>query len=165
MEGNNQQRKNNVRYTIEQYDTHGYLKAPTWLWLGWLFLARAWIVFVVAGVSRDSGSQILSFVYPGNAALYIGLVAGVPGIALMWLISLRHPERRWINALFRTGRWLTLLTASVQFIQTGYHVYLQHGAFHWANALTLLILLWLVLYVYRSRSVRDCFLSPLMAKP
>lgn len=152
-----------MRYALEQYDVHGYLKAPLWLWLGWLFLARAWIVFVVAGVSRDSGTPILSFIYPGHSALYIGLAVGVPGIALMWLISLRHPQRPKINALFRTGRWLTLLTTLAQFLQTGYHVYLQQGAFHWANAFTLLILLWFMLYVCRSRTVRDCFLSPLMA--
>lgn len=153
-----------MRYAIEQYDTHGYLKAPVWLWLGWLFLARAWIVFVIAGVSRDSGTQILSLIYPGNQTLYLGMAAGVPSVVLMWLIGLRHPKRRKVNVLFGAGRWLTLLTAATQFVQTGYHVYLQHGAFYWTNALTLLILFWFSLYVYYSRGVRDCFRSPLMPR-
>ncbi len=152
-----------VRYAIEQYDTHGYLKAPVWLWLGWIFLARAWLVFVMAGVSRSSGSDILAWVYPNSATLYLGLLSGLPGLALMWLIGLRHQQRTKINALVRNGRWLTILTVLVQSIQVGYHTYLQHGIFHWANALTLLILLWLVLYLLRSRRVKDCFCEPIDA--
>ncbi|EKO3593173.1 DUF2919 family protein, partial [Vibrio metschnikovii] len=65
-----------MRYPIEHYDRYGYLNASLWLWLGWLFLARAWVVFVVAGVSREHGSTILSFVYPDHDMLYLGLMTG-----------------------------------------------------------------------------------------
>ena len=152
-----------MRYAIEQYDKHGYLKAPIWLWLGWAFLARAWVVFVVAGVSRTSGADILAWVYPSTARLYLGLLSGLPGLVLMWLIGLRDPQRPIINTLAGSGRWITLLTLLLQSAQAGSHSYLQHGSFHWANALTLLILLWLVLYLLRSRRVKDCFSDPMGA--
>lgn len=149
--------KFSVRYAIESYDKHGFLKAPKWLWLGWLFLAKAWIVFVVAGASRESGSKILSIVYPDHSMLYLGLAMGVPSILLMWLFGLRSPDREWVNTIVAWGRPLTLLTAIAQFVQTMYHVYLSHGAFTWANGVILLLLLWFMLYIGNSRSVKDSF--------
>jgi len=151
-----------VRYPIERYDSNGFLKAPLWLWLGWLFLSKAWIVFVVAGASRGSGPEILGIIYPDHSMLYLGLALGLPSIILMWLFGLRHPDRHWLTALIRWGREVTLFTALVQFVQTGYHVYLLHGSFSWMTALTLLALMWFALYVYKSRSVRDCFQVPVL---
>lgn len=149
-----------MRYAIEQYDKHGFLKAPKFLWLGWLFMAKAWVVFVVAGASRDSGSKILSIVYPDHSMLYLGLAMGIPSIALMWMISLRSPERSWINRVVSLGRSVTILTACAQLAQSLYHVYLTHGAFSWTNGAVMLLLLWFILYVAKSRSVRDCFYNP-----
>ncbi len=149
-----------MRYAIEQYDNNGFLKAPIWLWLGWIFLAKAWVVFVVAGASRESGSQILTIVYPDHTMLYLGLIMGVPSIVLMWLISLRNPQRRWVNKLVSWGKGLTLVTALAQLGQTLYHVHLQLGAFSWANAATLVILSWFVLYLSKSKTVRDCLVTP-----
>ncbi|MFM2589212.1 DUF2919 domain-containing protein [Vibrio sp. TBV020] len=151
-----------MRYAIEQYDKHGFLKAPKLLWFSWLFLAKAWIVFVVAGASRESGSKILSIVYPDHTMLYLGLAMGIPSIVLMWLVNLRSPERRWINRIVTWGRSVTLVTATLQLSQTLYHVYLVHGAFSWTNGSVMLLLLWLILYIGKSRSVRDCFKNPPM---
>lgn len=146
-----------MRYSFEHYDTHGYLKASLWLWLGWLFLARAWVVLVLAGVSREHGPTILSLIYPDTQMLYVGLVAGLPSMILMWLIHLRHIKRWYVWLWVAWGRTLTLLTLVIQGGQTLYHIYLQHGVFQWANALTLLILLWFFLYLARSQRVKDCF--------
>ncbi|KAB1455025.1 DUF2919 domain-containing protein [Vibrio panuliri] len=144
-------------YSIEQYDKNGNLHAPKWLWLGWMLLAKAWVVFIVAGVSRDSGNTILSYVYPDHNMLYLGLVMGLPSIALMWLISLRSPERRWAGKLVSWGKPITLLTTLSQLTQSLYHVYLQAGEFSWANGVIMLVLLWFAIYVHRSKTVRDCF--------
>jgi len=111
----------------------------------------------MAGASRERGPEILGMIYPDHSMLYLGLVMGVPGILMMWMVGLRHPDRKWALIFTRWGREITLLTTIAQFSQTVYHVYLQHGSFSWVTALTLLILLWLSLYVYNSRSVKDCF--------
>lgn len=146
-----------MRYAIEQYDKHGFLKAPKLVWLAWLFLAKAWVVFVVAGASRDSGSKILQIVYPDHTMLYLGLAMGIPSILLMWMVSLRSPERSWLNKIVTYGRGITLGTATAQLSQTLYHIYLVHGAFSWANGAVMLLLLWLIIYFVKSRSVKDCF--------
>lgn len=146
-----------MRYALEQYDKHGFLKAPKLVWLAWLFLAKAWVVFVVAGASRESGSEILSIVYPDHSMLYLGLAMGIPSIVLMWMVSLRSPERTWINKIVAHGRSITLVTAFAQMSQTFYHVYLTHGAFSWTNGAIMLLLLWLIIYFVQSRSVKDSF--------
>jgi hypothetical protein len=152
-----------VRYSIEQYDKHGFLNAPGWLWLGWLFLAKAWIIFIMAGVSREAGGKILEFIYPVRETLYIGLGAGGPVILLMWLFGLRHPDRQWLVRLLRYGKHITALTTLFQLWLVGYQIYLDRGNFSWPNALTLVGLLWLLIFVLKSRRVQDCFRSPLLS--
>ncbi len=123
-------------------------------------MAKAWVVFIVAGASRESGSKILNIVYPDHSMLYLGLAMGVPSIMLMWLISLRSSERKWVNWIVKWGKGITLLTVLLQFSQGVYHVYLEQGAFSWANGVTMLVLLWFGLYTYQSRSVKDTFKNP-----
>ena len=151
-----------MRYPIESYDKHGYLKAPVWLWLGWLFLAKAWVVFVVAGVSRESGAKLLEIIYPDHTTLYIGLVAGIPVMLFSWLIGLRSPERVLICRVIEYGKPVSVVTILGQLALVGYQIYLSRGAFSWSNALTLVGLLWFLLFVMKSRRVRDCFHSPLI---
>ncbi|MDV7105083.1 DUF2919 domain-containing protein [Vibrio sp. TH_r3] len=151
-----------MRYTIEEYNSDGFLKAPIWLWLGWLLLAKAWIVFVVAGASRNVGATLLEIIYPVHSTLYIGLVAGFPAITFMWLLGLRKTERKLICRLLTHGKSCTIFTVCIQLILVSYQIYLDDIQFNWPNAITLVSLLWLLIYVVKSRRVRDCFRSPLL---
>lgn len=146
-----------MRYSLEQYDKHGFLKAPILLWLGWLFLAKALVVFVVAGASRESGTKILEIVYPDHQMFYVGIALSLPSVLLMWLFGLRSPERPRINFIVSWGRWFTLVAVLSQFAHTVYLVYLDNGWFHWSHGVTLMLLLWLFIYIVKSDTVRDCF--------
>ncbi|WP_375753139.1 DUF2919 domain-containing protein [Vibrio sp. HN007] len=151
-----------MRYPIEQYDKNGFLNAPVWLKLGWLFLAKAWVVFIMAGASREKGVEILEWIYPVPATLNIGLAVGAPAIVLFWLLGLRHQDRKWVVGIFSYGRIITLLTILAQLGLVVYQIYLEKGAFSWPNALTLVGLLWLLLFVQKSKRVRDCFHAPVL---
>ncbi|MCG9631183.1 DUF2919 domain-containing protein [Vibrio fortis] len=148
-----------MRYSLEQYDKHGFLKAPILLWLGWLFLAKALVVFVVAGASRESGAKILEIVYPDHQMFYVGIALSVPSVLLMWLFGLRSPERPYINTIVSWGRWVTFFAVLSQFAHTVYLVYLDHGVFHWLHGVTLMLLLWFLIYLIKSNTVRDCFIA------
>ncbi|NVC93657.1 DUF2919 domain-containing protein [Vibrio natriegens] len=149
-----------MRYAFDQYDAHGFLKAPIFVWIGWMFLARSWVVFAMAGVSRESGSKLLSIVYPDSSTLYLGLLASVPSLLLMWLMGLRQPERSRVNKVMSYGREVTLIVCSIQLAQTMYHVYLERGVFNWANALTITLITWFMIYLLNGRWVKDCFNVP-----
>ncbi|WP_104402066.1 DUF2919 domain-containing protein [Vibrio penaeicida] len=145
-----------MRYPIEDYDKHGYLKAPIWLWLGWIFLAKAWVVFVVAGVSRESGSKLLEIIYPVKDTLYLGLAIGLPSILLMWLIGFRNPDRTWINRFISWGRGLTLLLIGGHFGLVIYQITLDNGVFSWSHSITAVLLVWFFLFVWKSRRLKEC---------
>ncbi len=149
-----------MRYAFDQYDAHGFLKAPILVWMGWMFLARSWVVFAMAGVSRESGSKLLAIVYPDSGTLYLGLLMGIPSLLLIWLMGLRQPERKRVNQIMYYGREVTLILCGIQLTQTMYHVYLEHGVFNWANALTITLLSWFMIYFLNGRWVRDCFNVP-----
>ncbi|MGV2989012.1 DUF2919 domain-containing protein [Vibrio sp. E150_011] len=154
-----------MRYALERYDKDGFLKAPVWLWLGWLFLTRAWVVFIVAGASRNDGVTILEYVYPDQKMLYLGLAMGLPIVVSMWLIGLRKPETKKINRMVNYCKPITLIVVIGQLIQTIYLVNLQHWGFSWANAITLVLLLWFAIYLANSRSVVDCLAIPVDIRP
>ncbi|WP_070962838.1 DUF2919 domain-containing protein [Vibrio sonorensis] len=149
-----------MRYSIDQYDKNGFLKAPIWLWLGWMLLAKDWVIFIIAGVSREHGSKLLTMLYPTYDLLYFGIAMGVPSVALMWSISLRQPDRKWLNYVVSWGKPVTLLVAILQLTHGIYNVVLSHGQFHWLNSVTLLLLGWFILYVCKSKTVRTCFQIP-----
>ncbi|WED22519.1 DUF2919 domain-containing protein [Vibrio sp. JC009] len=151
-----------MQYSIEQYDKHGFLQVPVWLSLSWFFLAKAWVVFIMAGVSRDAGVKVLEVIYPVTSTLYIGLIVGAPVLILFWLLGLRHPDRKWVLKVIHYGRALTISVTLAQIGLSAYQVYLDGGRFSWANALSLLMLFWILIFVMRSRRVRDCFRSPLL---
>ncbi len=145
-----------MRYGFEQYNQHGYLKTPILLWLGWLFLTRAWVVFVVAGASRQEGSNILQWVYPDHQMLYIGLGMGLPIVISMWLIGLRKPEYSLLDKVVKHFRAVTLFVILGQTAHTLYIVKQQYWQFTWTNALTLVLLTWFCIYLVNSRYVLDC---------
>ncbi|MGR5284786.1 DUF2919 domain-containing protein [Vibrio maritimus] len=149
-----------MRYALEQYDQHGLLKPPVWLWLGWAFLIRAWVVFVVAGASRQEGSNILQYVYPNHTMLYIGLAMGLPIVIGMWLVGLRKSESNKTNFLVSLLKPVTLAIVAMQLVHTGYLVNLHHWQFSWPNAVTLVLLAWFAIYLINSRRVTDSLALP-----
>ncbi|MGF1773490.1 DUF2919 domain-containing protein [Vibrio wakamikoensis] len=149
-----------MRYGIEQYDQHGLLKTPILLWLGWAFLIRAWVVFVVAGASRQEGSTILQYVYPNHTMLYLGLAMGLPIVVGMWLVGLRKSDSTNTNFIVSQLKPVTLFIVILQLAHTVYLVDLQHWQFTWTNAVTLVSLIWFAIYLVNSRRVADSLALP-----
>jgi len=144
-------------YPIDAYDKHGLLKPSMMLWLALAFSAKAWIVFVMAGASREQGSQILTIFYPLRESLYIGMVIGLPALLLMWLSGQRYKNHNVMNFLWQHGKKLLLAAYITDCLLQLYHLSLTHGAFSWTRATTMLLTLWFSLYLLRSTRVRNTF--------
>ncbi|MFH0256318.1 DUF2919 domain-containing protein [Vibrio rumoiensis] len=149
-----------ITYSVDDYDKNGFLKPPMWLWLSWLFLAKAWIVFIIASASRTMSAKLLSIIYPVTDSLYLGLMVGLPIVILAWTISLRRPERQWLNKILAFGRSYTAAIVLAQFVITLYHLSQTQWLFNWSDALTLLGLVWLLMYLFQSQRVKDTFSIP-----
>lgn len=87
------------------YDAHGRLRLPFLFWCVLLLQARAWILFVIAGSSREQGNTLLNFFYPDHDNFWLGLLPGVPAV-VAFLLSGR---REAFPGLWRMLRgWLIL---------------------------------------------------------
>ncbi|ELR65158.1 membrane protein [Photobacterium marinum] len=144
-------------YPIDAYDKHGLLKPSAMLWLTLIFNAKAWIIFVMAGASREQGAQVLEILYPVRNNLYFAMVMGLPALFLMWVTGQRHKNKKLINALWRRGKSILLAAYMTDCALQVYQLTLLNGAFSWSRAITLLITVWLGLYLIRSTRVRNTF--------
>ncbi|MBE1274652.1 DUF2919 domain-containing protein [Enterovibrio baiacu] len=145
----------------DYFDKHGNAKPALFFWLACIFLARAWIVFVVAGVSREQGADLLALIYPNHDALYLGLAVGFPSVALMLMAGNLHRYPRVIERVWHWGRAILLAAFSCDLVLQIKHLIVGHWRFHWSSAVTLLIALWLVIYLLRSRRIQFLFASPI----
>ncbi|WP_077887355.1 DUF2919 domain-containing protein [Escherichia coli] len=78
------------------YDAHGRLRLPLLFWLVLLLQARTWVLFVIAGASREQGTALLNLFYPDHDNFWLGLIPGIPAV-LAFLLSGRRATfpRTW----------------------------------------------------------------------
>lgn len=99
-------------------DRHGALRVPGTLWLTLAFLARHWIVLVLAIVSQSAGSvQWLRDIS------WTALLMELPVVALLFAMWRRRPEasRLW-RWLWRCGQQLIVGTAGLHLAYVIWHL-------------------------------------------
>nr|WP_318385095.1 DUF2919 domain-containing protein [uncultured Enterobacter sp.] len=134
------------------FDGHGRLRLPLMFWCVLLLQARTWVLFVVAGASRDQGDALLNLFYPDHDNFWYGLLPGVPAVLAFIFSGRRHAFPR----VWRALRWLLILA---QLILLCWHPVL------WLNgepvtgvALALLIIDAFALYwLLTNARLRACF--------
>ena len=72
------------------YDAQGRVRLPFLFWCVLLLQARTWVLFVVAGASRDQGNTLLNLFYPDHDNFWIGLLPGVPAVLAFLISGRRH---------------------------------------------------------------------------
>jgi len=82
------------------YDSHGRVRLPFLFWCVLLLQARTWVLFVLAGASRDQGNTLLNLFYPDHDNFWLGLLPGIPAVLAFLLSGRRHRVPR----LWRGGR-------------------------------------------------------------
>ena len=73
------------------YDAHGRLRLPLLFWLVLLLQARTWVLFVIAGASREQGTALLNLFYPDHDNFWLGLISGGAGIFAEWSAGFISP--------------------------------------------------------------------------
>ena len=97
------------------YDAHGRLRLPFLFWCVLLLQARTWVLFVIAGSSREQGNTLLNLVDPDHDAFWLGLLPGVPAV-LAFLLSGRRfafpVVWRWLRGLLILAELVLLCWAA-----------------------------------------------------
>jgi len=78
-----------TEFLPSDFDPHGRLRLPFLFWCLLLLQARTWVLFVIAGASREQGGALLGLFYPDHDNFWIGLLPGVPAV-LAFLLSGRR---------------------------------------------------------------------------
>ena len=78
------------RFTPEDYNSHDMLRLPLWFWGILILQARTWLLFVMAGASRDQGNTLLGLFYPDRQSFWLGIVLGLPAALCFLLSGRRH---------------------------------------------------------------------------
>jgi len=82
---------------------------PFLLWAILLYQARAWILLVMAGASRQQGDTLLRLFVPETSTFYIGLAMGLPALICMGLSGYRQRFPR----IWRVCRYTLLVSGAL----------------------------------------------------
>ena len=96
----------NTEFIPADFDAHGRLRLPLLFWCVLLLQARTWVLFLMAGASRQQGDAILNLFYPDHDRFWLGLLPGVPAV-LAFLLS---GYRQRLPRAWRAMRWLLVLS-------------------------------------------------------
>ena len=143
-------------YPEHRYDDHGQLRPPLWFWPIALLLTRSVWLFLMAGVTRESGSAILTLFYPDKMSLYLGLLTDVPAMLALLACGGTYQQTQSIRArLRRHSRGLLLCSTASGLVMQLHSLNLQAWSFSWPTALVLVASLWALWYLLKSRQLRD----------
>ncbi|MFS2222139.1 DUF2919 domain-containing protein [Pantoea sp. B65] len=137
----------------DDYDHKGQLRLPVTFWIILLLQARTWLLFVMAGASRQQGSQLLELFYPDTRSFWIGMASGVPAAIGLLLTGYRQRLPR----LWQSWRWVLCLDLLAMLLLQGLTLWCGDEAF---SPLVLLFVLFDLLalgYVLFSQRLRHCF--------
>lgn len=79
-----------IDFSPDDFDPQGRLRLPFLFWCLLLLQARTWVLFLMAGASRDQGDALLNLFYPDNSLFWIGLLPGVPAVFAFLLSGRRQ---------------------------------------------------------------------------
>jgi len=88
-----------IEFPPGDYDSQGRMRLPLLFWCVLLLQARTWVLFVLAGASRDQGNTLLNLFYPDHDNFWLGLLPGVPAVLAFLLSGRRHLWPRLWSAL------------------------------------------------------------------
>ena len=89
-----------IDFSPDDFDPQGRLRLPFLFWCLLLLQARTWVLFLMAGASRDQGDALLNLFYPDHSLFWIGLLPGVPAV-FAFLLSGRRQDYPRIWRLLR----------------------------------------------------------------
>ncbi|XHA15463.1 DUF2919 domain-containing protein [Citrobacter farmeri] len=89
----------NTEFHPADYDSHGHLRLPFLFWFVLLLQARTWVLFVIAGSSREQGTALLNLFYPDHDNFWLGLLPGIPAVLAFLLSGRRYSFVRLWHAL------------------------------------------------------------------
>ncbi|QKJ88132.1 hypothetical protein PMPD1_3207 [Paramixta manurensis] len=139
-------------YSPDAYDNKGQLRLPVTFWLVLLVQARTWVLFVMAGASRQQGASLLALFYPDSQAFWLGLGLGVP--AALGLLLTGYRQR--LPRLWQSWRYVLSISLFASALLQGWW-WQDDDSFSPAVAGLMAVDLLAMGYLLGNRRLRDVF--------
>ena len=141
-------------------NSHGVLRVPGPLWLGFAVMARYWILMLVVTVSARRSKESVLLLGDGGIP-WMWLAMQLPIVLLMVAAAQRTPTGgRWARALWHNGRLIVTLTALLNLGWTAHLLWLSDDWALWPELLLAsfcLIDLAITLAVWRDKFFAQLF--------
>jgi hypothetical protein len=141
-------------------NSHGVLRVPGPLWLGFAVMARYWILMLVVTVSARRSRESVLLLGDGGIP-WMWLAMQLPIVLLMVAAAQRTPTGgRWARALWHNGRLIVTLTALLNLSWTAHLLWLSDDWALWPELLLAsfcLIDLAITLAVWRDKFFAQLF--------
>lgn len=142
-----------LNHSPDAWDAKGQLRLPLSFWFILLLQARTWLLFVMAGASRQQGSTLLALFYPDPDDLWLGLALGIP--AALGLLLTGYRQR--LPRLWQAWRWVLCASLCGLLAQQAWLGWQDAASVTpWMVAMALIDLLALG-WLLTDRRLRDCF--------
>jgi len=146
-------------YSISCYDKNLCLKPNITIWLSLLFLSRAYLILILSVANLRDKSGLIDMVYADRLAMSLDALAGIPAALLLYAWIKRTPgASRFVRKIWGKGRMLmaisALLGVGAIFVTAWLKTVHEVTPGDWVQvAIALLI----IIVVYKSPYIRDCF--------
>ena len=137
----------------DDYNDHGMLRLPLWFWTILMLQARTWLLFVMAGASRQQGNDLLSLFYPDRQSFWSGMLLGLPPALVFLLSGRRH---LWPH-IWQAGYWLLLAGMFVTFALQALGLWQSNDLISGVDIALALLDAAALAYWLLSRRLRACF--------
>jgi len=143
----------NIDFSPSAYDGHGRLRLPFLFWCVLLLQARTWVLFVMAGASRQQGDTLLNLFYPDHDNFWLGLLPGVPAVIAFLLSGRRHQNPR----LWAAMRW-ALIAAQLALLVWQPLLWWQGEPLSGIGFTLVILDIFALWWLLSNRRLRACFL-------
>lgn len=145
-----------MRFGPEYWDKYGSYRTPIAFHLSLLVLLRAYFIWIIAALSRRPELDIMSLVFTTKEDFFKALAIGAVAIIPALIFCLRRPQKNAQTAarlakVWRFMRWPLLLCAALDLTWLVIKAAHSYYAFSMFLALQMVAVLWVLLYLMKSR--------------
>jgi len=147
-------------YGFSAYDGNLTLKVSPTLWLAVIFLLRPYVIMVLSFANRRDPMALLEMFYADRQPMVVASIAALPVILFLVAYMKRSKAENvsWAKRLWHRGRELLMVSAVLNvFVVFFPYLVDPHHKMTLVGVTQLLITLFVVLFLARSKRVKDTF--------
>jgi hypothetical protein len=144
-------------YALQHYTESGDLKTPSLFFYILLFLSRTWMLLIISVVSQQTGQKLLPLFYPEKIHFYYGLALGTLPFIVFLISGRRHAQDKWAIKYWPVCFYLVLFSIIGDLGLQLYYLYLTHFSYSVTSSIQLVIITWSLMFILKSKQLKDAF--------